>query len=109
MPSNTIIRRYKYTQAFITSPKLKLKLIEINRISDGIAILGALGEGRLLVSTRKRRPNDGYFNMVECRIDELENKTEAEIYTLLDRRMERVLEAESRQTNRGLNSGKICP
>lgn len=87
------VHRYSYKQAFIKSPKLKLRLAEVLRISDGIAILEALGEGSLLVGT-KRRPQDGYYSMAECTIEELRGKSEAEIFGLLDKRTDQVLERE---------------
>jgi hypothetical protein len=86
--------RYSYLQAFIVSPQLNLRIVEVRRISDGIAILEVLGEGRLLVSTRIRPPAGGYFNMAEASIQELQGKTEAEVFAMLDRRMDVVLERE---------------
>lgn len=79
-------RKFRYKEAFVMSPKLKLRIVEIKRISDGIAILEALGEGKILVSTRKRPKEKGYLQMAECSLEELRDKTPAEILTILDRR-----------------------
>ena len=86
--------RHSYKQAFIKSSKLEFRLIEVVRISDGVALLKALGDGSLLVSTRKRRVGEGYFNMAECPVRELVGKTESEIFDMLDQRMDKVLESE---------------
>jgi hypothetical protein len=59
------------------------------RISHGIVILEALGEGSLLVSTKKRPPN-GYYSMAECSIEELRGKSEDEIFAILDKRTDEV-------------------
>ncbi len=90
-------RRYSIKQAFVKSPAFKFRLIEVVRISDGILILEALGEGSLLVCTKKK-PADGYYNMAEADIKELTGKTEEEIRALLDRRTEAVLLAEQKRT-----------
>jgi len=39
--------RYHYKQAFITSPKLGERLVIVQRVSDGLAILNALDDGDL--------------------------------------------------------------
>jgi hypothetical protein len=52
-PVEHIEKRYHYKEAYIMSPKLNLAMIKVGRISDGILILTALGEGKLLVSTRE--------------------------------------------------------
>jgi hypothetical protein len=88
--------RHHYKQAFIKSPKLKFQLIEVVRISEGIALLKALGEGSILVCTKKRTP-DGYFAMAECAIQELIGKTELEIFELLDKRTDRLMEIEKQR------------
>jgi hypothetical protein len=75
---------------------LKFRLVEIVRISDGVAILEALGEGSLLVSTRKRPP-DGFHAMAECSIEELRGKTETEVFALLDSRTDKVIEREKQR------------
>src|SRR5687768_13731520 len=52
--------RYRYKSAYIVSEKFfRLRMIQVHTISDGIAILEALGEGRLMVSTQRRSPT-GY-------------------------------------------------
>jgi hypothetical protein len=38
-----IIKHHHYKEAFIMSPKLKLRMVQVLTISDGIAILEALG------------------------------------------------------------------
>lgn len=68
-------------------------MVEVFRISEGIRLLEEYGEGVLLVSTRKR-PSTGYYAMAECAIAELRGKSREEIYDLLDRRTDRVLETE---------------
>lgn len=71
--------------------KLKLRIVKVESISDGIAILEALGEGELMVSTMKRDPKKGYFSMAECTIGELAGKSEQEVYNLLDNRTDTIL------------------
>ena len=72
------------------SPKLDHRIVQVERISDGIAILEALGEGRLLVSTEKRDKKNGYFAMTECTVDELRGKSESEIFEVLDQRTDQI-------------------
>ena len=59
-------QRHSYKQAFIKRPKFNFQLIEVARISDGIALLKALGEGSLMAGTRKRPHESGYYSMAEC-------------------------------------------
>jgi hypothetical protein len=82
------------------SPKLKLKIVEIRRISDGIAILEALGEGKLLVSTAKRPKGKGYLHMAECSLEELRGKSPVEIFRMLDRRTQEVQDRMTTRVNR---------
>jgi hypothetical protein len=86
-------RKHRYRQAFIKSPVLKFRLVGVSRISDGIAILEALGEGTLLVSTR-RRPPDGYYSIAEVGVTELVGWTEAEVLAILDSRTDAMLARE---------------
>lgn len=83
-PKPPIVRRYHYKQCFISSPALGLRIVEICRISDGIALLEALGNGELMVSVDRRKPGQGYFAMATATLKELRGKSEAEIYKLLD-------------------------
>jgi hypothetical protein len=85
-PVEHIEKRYHYREAFISSPKLKLRTVQVLTIGDGIAILEALGEGKLMVSTKVRDPKVGYFPMAKCALKELIGKTKQEIYNLLDTR-----------------------
>ena len=79
-------RKYHYREAFVRSPNLGLNPIKVERISDGIAILKAVGEGKLCVCTRTRPKNGGWYTMAECDLRELSGKTEAAIYALLDKK-----------------------
>ena len=90
--------RHRYKEAFIMSPKLRLAVVEVRRISDGIRMLDEFGEGVLMVSTRKR-PASGYYDMATCTITELRGKSETEVFELLDRRTDRVIEAERSRIN----------
>jgi hypothetical protein len=78
-------RKYHYREAFIKSPKLGINLIRVDRISEGLAILRAIGEGTLHVCTRKRTSHR-VLAMAECHLNELRNKSEAEIFALLDKK-----------------------
>src|SRR5690242_19678065 len=91
--------RYKYVEAFIMSPKLNLAMVEVRKIGHAILLLEALGEGTLLVSTRKRPPSGGCYSMASCSIDELSGKSVEEIYAILDRRTDKVLEKERSRIN----------
>ena len=72
------------------SPKLGGRIVKIERISDGIALLEVIGEGRLLVSTEKRKRGQGYFAMAECTVEELRGKTEQEVFEMLDKRTDQL-------------------
>jgi hypothetical protein len=52
------------------------------------------------------RVGNGYFNMAESEIKELVGKTEAEIYALLDKRLDKVLEKEAKCGTRRLRTVK---
>lgn len=43
--------RHRYTQAYIRSPRLQIPLVEIKRISEGVAVLEALGTGSLCIES----------------------------------------------------------
>ena len=43
--------RHRYTQAYIRSPKLRVPLVEVKRIREGIAVLEALGVGSLCIES----------------------------------------------------------
>lgn len=86
-------RRHRYVEAFIMSPKLKLAVVEVRRISEGIRLLEEYGEGELMVSTRKRPPG-GYYGMATCTIGELRGKSQSEVYAMLDRRTDQLFEGE---------------
>lgn len=90
VPDPPIKKRFHYKQAFIMSPKLSARIVQVERISDGIAIIEALGEGKLLVSTQKSTPSKGYFEMAECTLEELRGKSEQEIFDILDRRTDQL-------------------
>lgn len=94
--SARIEKRHHNKEAYIMSPKLKLAMIQVLRISDGIMLLEALGEGKLLVSTRVRDPAKGYYDMAKADIKELSGKSQQEIYDLLDRRTD-AIEREKRR------------
>jgi hypothetical protein len=79
-------KRYHYREAFIMSPKLGHSMIKVECISDGIIVLRALGEGNLLVCTRKRPKKGGYYSMAKCELRELEGKSKSEIFELLDKK-----------------------
>ena len=79
-------RKYHYREAFVKSPKLGINPIPVERIGDGLAILKAVGEGKLLVCTRKRPKSGGFYAMAECDLRELAGKSESQIYALLDRK-----------------------
>jgi hypothetical protein len=83
-PVEHIEERYHYKEAYIILPRLNLVTIKVERISDGILIFAALGEGQLLVSTKVRDPKVGDFPMAKAEIRELVGKTKQEIYNLLD-------------------------
>lgn len=51
-PPDTTIKRYCYKECFLSSPKLQHRIVQTECISDAIAILEALGEGTLMVSTK---------------------------------------------------------
>jgi hypothetical protein len=95
-PVEHIEKRYHYKEAFIMSPKLKLRTVQVLTIGDGIAILEALGEGKLLVSTMVRDPKVGYFPMAKAEIKELVGKTKQEIYNLLDSRTDELQRSQTR-------------
>ena len=88
----TTPRKYHYREAFVTSPNLGLNPIKVERISDGIAILKAIGEGKLSVCTLKRPKTGGYYAMAECDLRELSGKTEAAILALLDKKTDQLSE-----------------
>jgi hypothetical protein len=75
-PKPLIQKRFRYKEAFIMSPKLDHRIVQVERISDGMAIIEALGEGKLMVSTLKRDRSKGYFEMAECTVEELRGKSE---------------------------------
>jgi hypothetical protein len=52
-----------------------------------------------MVCTKKRPPDGGYFAMAKCAIRELVGKAEAEIFEMLDRRMDNLIETESSRVN----------
>jgi hypothetical protein len=79
-------RKYHYREAFIRSPRLDASIIKVERISDGIRLLRALGEGQLLLCTRKRPASGQFYAMAECNFRELRGKTEAEIFALFDKK-----------------------
>jgi hypothetical protein len=79
-------KRYHYREAFIMSPKLGHSMIKVACISDGIIVLKALGEGDLLVCTRKRPKKGGYYAMAKCELREVDGKSESEIFELLDKK-----------------------
>lgn len=79
------------------SPKLNHRIVEVLRISDGIAILEALGEGKLMVSTRRRPKDKGWHNMAVCYLQELVGKSEADVLEMLDKKTDKVLELEKRR------------
>src|SRR5262245_42162995 len=79
-------RKYRYREAFVKSPRLAMNLIKVARISDGLAILKAIGAGTLYVCTGKRPKSAAVYDMAECDLRELRNKTEAEIFALLDKK-----------------------
>lgn len=81
------------------SPKLNLAMIEVTKISHGILLLKALGEGTLMLSVLKARPGHCHAS-ADCTLEELIGKTEAEIYELFDKRMDKVLEAEGKRVSR---------
>jgi hypothetical protein len=89
-PKPPIKKRFHYKEAFIMSPKLARRIVQVERISDGIAIIEALGEGKIMVSTARRDPSKGYFDMAECTVEELRGKSEAEIFEMLDRRTDQL-------------------
>src|SRR5688572_29172237 len=91
--------RHHYRQAFIMSPVFKLRMIEVARMSDGLAVVEGLGEGDLLVSIKKM-PAVGVYAMAKCTIQELRGKTETEIFAILDRRMDAEIERERVRLNR---------
>lgn len=43
--------RHRYTQAYIRSPKLRVPIVEVKRISEGVAVLEALGVGCLCLES----------------------------------------------------------
>jgi hypothetical protein len=82
--------KYHYREAFVKAPTLGLNPIKVERISDGIAVLKAIGEGKLCVCTRTRPKTGGYYAMAECDLRELSGKTEDAIYALLDKKTDQL-------------------
>ncbi len=108
-PEPHIDQRHRYKEAFIMSPKLLYRIVEVANISDGIALLEALGEGQLFVSTKKRDKKKGYFSMAKCEIAELAGKTKQEIITLLDNRTDQVEAATKAKLAPGRSSDLLSP
>lgn len=91
-PVVKVPRKYHYREAYVKAEPLGINLIKVERIRDGISILKALGQGTLMVCTRKRPKGGGWYAMAECELRELATKTEEQIMALLDKKTDKLSE-----------------
>jgi hypothetical protein len=69
-------------------------ILRVGRISEGLCVLRAIGEGELMVSDKKSPAGGGYYgDMVKADLTELEGKSPQEILDLLDRKYDQILAA----------------
>ena len=91
-PKKKIGRKYHYREAFVKAEPLGINLIRVERIGDGIAILKAIGQGKLLMCTRKRPKGGGWYAMAECDLRELSGKSEEQIIAIFDWKTDKLSE-----------------
>lgn len=77
--------RYRYKKAFITSPKLAVPTVSVIRVSEGIAMLSALGNGSLILQCEPQRDwGKCHIPQIRFGIGFLRRKSESEIWTMYD-------------------------
>jgi hypothetical protein len=80
-------QRYPIKQAFIKSSAFKFRLIEVLRIGDGIASSKPSVKAHCSFAIGSAAPS-GYLNIAEVEISELVGKSEDEILSLFNKRMD---------------------
>lgn len=76
--------RYRYKKAFFSSPKIGERLVTVQRISDAIAVLRALGSGDLTVEAEECRDDIQHRPRVTLPIHHLLRKNDEAIQWLID-------------------------